>query len=144
MATGRVFSDMTNAPASIARLKSQQPCRRLTSRMASPSDVWVCWHSKKYGDLSRVGDLSVGGLLIETPQAIPAGETIKLNFLVQEGQIRAQAVVQHAKLGCGLGLKFTAISAEDRPHLAALLTRIKVSSQLRHEPKQTDSLPIVA
>jgi hypothetical protein len=111
---------------SSARVKSQQPCRRLRSRTASPSDLWVYWHSKKYGDLSRVGDLSIGGLLIETPHGVSAGETIKLNFLVQEGQIRAEAVVRHVKLGCGLGLKFTAISAEDRPHLVALLTRIRV------------------
>jgi hypothetical protein len=133
MATGRIFSDMIYAAAaSISRLKSEQPSRRLTSRIASTSDPWVYWHSKQYGDLSRVHDLSIEGLSIETPQAIPVGEMIKLNFLVQEGQIRAQAIVRYLKLGFGLGLKFTEISGEDRPRLAALLTRIRVSSQLQN------------
>jgi len=80
----------------------------------------------------------MGGLLIETPEPIPVGETIELNFLVQEGHIRAQALVRHLERGVGLGLKFTAIRAEDRPRLAALLTRIRVASQRRDESKQSD------
>jgi PilZ domain len=139
MATRRIFSDMINAPAaSVPRLKSRQPSRRLTSRIASTANLWVYWHSKQHGDLSRVRDLSIEGLSIETPQAIPVGEIIKLNFLVQEGQIRAQAIVRYLKLGFGLGLKFTEISGEDRPRLAALLTRIRVSSQLRNQREQMD------
>jgi hypothetical protein len=47
-----------------------------------------------------------------------------LHFLVQDGQIRADAIVKHAKAGDGLGLKFTALSEQDRPKLAALLTRL--------------------
>jgi hypothetical protein len=48
-----------------------------------------------------------------------------LDFLVQEGQIRADAVVRHGQSGVGLGLKFTALSEQDRPKLAALLTRLR-------------------
>jgi hypothetical protein len=139
MPPGQISCDMLSVPAdSGSRLKSLQPSRRLTSRIASPSDLWVYWHSKRHGDLSRVHDLSIGGVFIETPQAIPVGEAIELNFLVEEGQIRAQAVVRHVKLGLGLGLKFTAIRAEDRPHLGALVRRIRVSSERRDQPKQTD------
>jgi hypothetical protein len=117
---------MVNATVdSTPRVKNHQPSRRLTWRITSPSNLWVYWNSKKHGDLSRVYDLSIGGLLVETPQAIPIGETIELYFLVQEGQITAQAVVRHVKHGFGLGLNFTAIRPEDRPHLAALLTRIR-------------------
>jgi c-di-GMP-binding flagellar brake protein YcgR len=139
MATGQTSSDMVNAPAdSTPRLKNHQPSRRLTWRITSPSNLWVYWNSKKHGDLSRVYDLSIGGLLVETPQAIPIGETIELDFLVQEGQIRAQAVVRYVKHGFGLGLKFAAIRPEDRPHLAALLTRIRAASQRRNQSKQSD------
>jgi hypothetical protein len=139
MPPGQISCDMLSAPADRrSRLKTQQPSRRLTSRIASLSDLWVYWHSKRHGDLSRAHDLSIGGLLIETPEAIPVGETIELNFLVQEGQIRAQAVVRHVKLGFGLGLKFTAIRAEDRPHLGDLLRRIRVSSERRDQSKQSD------
>jgi hypothetical protein len=139
MSAGPISSEMLVAAAdSGPRLKSQQPSQGLTSRTASPSGLWVYWHSKIHGDLSRIHDLSIEGLLIETPEAIPAGETIELDFLVQEGHIRAQALVRHLERGFGLGLKFTAIRAEDRPRLAALLTRIRVASQRRDESKQPD------
>jgi hypothetical protein len=49
----------------------------------------------------------------------------KLHFLVDEGQIRAEAAVQHAAPGKGLGLRFTAVHQQDRPQLAALLTRLR-------------------
>jgi len=69
--------------------------------------------------------MSMGGLFIETPQPRTEGIQTRLHFLVQEGQIRAEAVVRHARSGVGLGLKFTALSEQDRPKLAALLTRLR-------------------
>jgi hypothetical protein len=139
MSAGQISNEMLIAAADGGpRLKGQQPSRRLASRTAPPLDLWVYWHSKRHGDLSRVHDLSIGGLLIETPEAIPVGETIELNFLAQEGHIRAKAVVRHLEPGFGLGLKFTAIRVEDRPRLTALLTRIRAASQRRDQPKQSD------
>jgi hypothetical protein len=139
MSAGQVSNDMLIAGTHGGpRLKGQQPSRRLASRTAPPSDLWVYWHSKRHGDLSRVHDLSIGGLLIEALEAIPVGETIELNFLAQEGHIGAKAVVRHLEPAFGLGLKFTAIRAEDRPRLAALLTRIRVSSKRRDQSKQSD------
>jgi hypothetical protein len=67
----------------------------------------------------------MGGLFIETPESRDEGVRARLDFLVQEGQIRAHAVVRHARSGVGLGLKFTALSEQDRPKLAALLTRLR-------------------
>jgi PilZ domain-containing protein len=67
----------------------------------------------------------MGGLFIETPKPKPMGAVTKLNFLVEEGQIRAEAVVRHAKANSGLGLKFVAITEDDRPRLAALVTRLR-------------------
>jgi hypothetical protein len=69
--------------------------------------------------------MSMGGLFIETPQPRAEGLHARLHFLVQEGQIRAEAVVRHIQSGKGLGLKFTALSEQDRPKLAALLTRLR-------------------
>jgi PilZ domain-containing protein len=67
----------------------------------------------------------MGGLFIETPKPKPTDAVTKLNFLVEEGQIRAEAVVRHAKANSGLGLKFVAITEDDRPRLAALVTRLR-------------------
>jgi hypothetical protein len=54
-----------------------------------------------------------------------------VDFLVCDGQIRAQAVIRHAIPRIGLGLKFTALVKEDRPHLAALMARLRSSSRVR-------------
>ena len=83
------------------------------------------WQCREQEDVSRVRDMSMGGLFIETPQPRTEGIQTRLHFLVQEGQIRADAVVRHARSGVGLGMKFTALSEQDRPRLAALLTRLR-------------------
>ncbi len=104
----------------------QNPSRRFTSRVAGLSDLWTFWNCKKHDGLSRVLDLSVGGLClsIEKSERIVVGEKVHFNFLVPEGQIRADAIVQHVRPE-RLGLKFIAISAEDRTQLTALMTRLR-------------------
>jgi hypothetical protein len=94
----------------------------------SKNDVWVYWESSGDRDLSRVMDLSMGGLFIQTARPKHIGSTTNLHFLVEEGQIRADAVVRHVKPGGGLGLKFKAVSEKDRPNLAALMRRLRSSS----------------
>jgi|SRR5271165_6718538 len=105
--------------------------RRLNSRVDSGKSVWVYWECNGDRDLSRVRDLSVGGLFIETPRIKRLGATTNLHFLVQEGQIRADAEVRHVKPGSGLGLKFKAVSEKDRPNLAALMRRLRSLSSLQ-------------
>lgn len=105
------------------------PSRRMTSRLEAPEDVWVYWYCNGREDFSRVLNISLGGLFIATSKLKPANCDASLHFLVQEGQIRADAVVRHAVPGVGIGLKFRAVKEEDRSHLAALLTRIRACSR---------------
>jgi hypothetical protein len=70
----------------------------------------------------------MGGLFIETDTPPVAGMSAELDFLVQEGQIRAEAFVRHAEPGRGLGLRFTAVRNEDRLRLAELMNRLRLSS----------------
>ena len=72
--------------------------------------------------------MSLGGLFVETPTSRGLGSTVQLEFLVQEGQIRADAVVKRVEPGCGLALKFTAVSDEDSPRLATLMNRLRQSN----------------
>ena len=111
----------------------QGPCfsRRLSSRVGTPQGVWVYWRCNGRDDLSSVSDLSLRGLFIETSDPRPLGATAKIDFLVQEGQIRAEAVVRHVKPGTGMGLKLTALAEPDRPRLAALMTRLCRLPQFR-------------
>ena len=109
------------------------PSRRLTSRVPAPGDVWAYWKCRGVEDVSSVRDMSMGGLFLETAEATEEGVQVRLHFLVQEGQIRAEAVVRHIQSGKGLGLKFTALSEQDRPKLAALLNRLRGTHHSREK-----------
>lgn len=102
--------------------------RRHHSRIEAPEGVWVYWSCGERDDTSRVRNLSPGGLFIETPAPVVVGAEAKLDFLVQEGQIRVEALVQHVEFGRGVGLRFTTVRDGDLPHLAALLNRLTRSS----------------
>ena len=100
------------------------PSRRRSSRIPA-EDVWTYWESHPYRDVSRIRDLSPGGLFLETRARKKEGETVRLHFLVQEGAIRAEAVVRHVIEGRGLGMKIESLSAQDAPQLRKLLTRLR-------------------
>ena len=103
--------------------------RRKTSRVDTVESVSVYWRCNDRDDVSTVGDLSFGGLFIKTRAPRPVGAAATIDFLVQEGQIRAEAVVRHMETANGLGLKFTAMPDADRPRLAMLITRLRHCSR---------------
>jgi len=113
----------------------QQPVshsRRFNSRVETSDGVWVYWRCGGRDDTSRVRNLSLGGLFIETSKSNGVGSAANLDFLVEEGQIRTDAVVRRVESSRGLGLKFTAVSEEDRPRLAALISRLRQLQEAKH------------
>jgi hypothetical protein len=104
------------------------PLRRLNSRNETPEGVWVFWSCDGGDEISHVRDLSLGGVFVGTASPRAVGATTRLDFLLQEGQIRADAVVRHLNPGHGVGLKFTAVGDGDRSQLAAFLKRLSRSS----------------
>lgn len=108
--------------------------RRHTSRVETPDGVWIYWRCNGRDNVSRVLDLSSGGLFLAAPGPRPVGTKARLDFLVQEGQIRTEAVVRHVEPGNGLGFKFTAVTEQDSPHLASLLTRLRYLSRSPGKP----------
>jgi len=113
------------------------PSRRLYSRVPTSQSVWVYWNCHGKADVSPVQDMSMGGLFLKTLAVKTVESVVNLHFLVQEGQIRADATIRYVKRGAGLGMKFVAVSQEDRPRLEALMTRLRgLSAQIppdRHE-----------
>ena len=100
--------------------------RRALTRLRASEDIWVCWRCNGREDVSRVLDISIDGLFVETLRLkVKEGMPAKLDFLVQEGSIKADAVVRHIKDGSGLGLRFLAVPDEDRQRLKALLRRLR-------------------
>jgi len=104
--------------------------RRFTSRIEAPWDVYVCWGSGGFDDTSLVRDLGSRGLFVLTQKSKAVGAKTSVYFLVEEGQIRVEAVVRHQRPGRGLGLQFTAVRHEDRRHLALLMKRLRSFSSL--------------
>ena len=99
--------------------------KRIGRRVQNPPHVWVYFRCDGRDDIARVRDLSVGGAFIETRQPKKIGAKTSLHFLVQEGTIRADATVRHAREGQGMGLKFTAVREEDRKNLVSLMARLR-------------------
>jgi hypothetical protein len=101
------------------------PSRRLTSRVDASGEVWVYWQCGVRVDLSRVRNVSAGGMFLELNKPLAKGQTAKLHFLVPEGAIQANAEVRYAFPGQGLGLKFIAVEKECGPKLAEMLRRLR-------------------
>lgn len=82
------------------------------------------WRCGRTEDTSRVEDLSVGGLFIETSKVCPIGASVDLHFLVEDGAIKASAAVRYVRAGKGLGLQFETVRGEDQVRFASMIKRI--------------------
>jgi hypothetical protein len=105
--------------------------RRRNSRVDAGESVYAFWSCDGHDCLSRVRDLSLGGLFIESPMQESLDAPVNLHFLADEGQIHANAVVRHVKPGKGLGLKLIAINDQDCQRLAGLIQRVRTSPEVR-------------
>lgn len=123
----RFFPEKTDVSDGVAQ-QMPPPSRRFHTRVESGKSVWAYWECSGDSDLSRVKNLSMGGLFIETSKLRRLGTATHLHFLVEEGQIRAEAVVRHVEPSGGSGLKFSAMTENDRPNLAALMKRLGSST----------------
>lgn len=64
-------------------------------------------------------------MFLETRVRKREGEHVQLHFLVQEGSIRAEAVVRHVVSGRGLGMKINSVLSQDTPQFRKLLLRLR-------------------
>jgi PilZ domain len=100
---------------------------RRQTRVETPKGVWVVWGRDRRDrpeDTSRVRNLSTGGLFIETFKICHVGSTVALDFLVEDGAIRATANVRHIIPRVGMGLKFQTIRGDDQRHFVRMITRL--------------------
>jgi PilZ domain len=105
-------------------VKNQVQSRRKHKRIDDPKGVWVYWRCGHSEDTSRVRDISVGGIFIETQKKLSIDAIVELNFLVEDGGIVAKAAVRYLLPGVGVGLQFENIRTEDQPHFVAMMKRI--------------------
>ena len=98
--------------------------RRQHKRIPTPDGVWVLWKCGRTEDTSRVKDLGVGGVFVETKKTCPVGGTVELHFLVPDGEVRASATVRFVLSGTGMGLQFKAVRGEDQARFTTMMKRI--------------------
>jgi hypothetical protein len=98
--------------------------RRHHKRVETPQGVSAFWRCGRVEDTSRVKDLSVGGLFIETLKVCPVDATVELHFLVEDGEIKATATVRYVKAGSGLGLQFKTVRSEDQARFSTMIKRL--------------------
>jgi len=84
----------------------------------------VLWKCGRTEDTSKVKDVSVGGLFIETSKLCPIDATVELHFLVEDGEVRASATVKYVLPGVGFGLQFKSIRNEDQANFSTMIKRI--------------------
>ena len=103
---------------------NRSPDRRRSGRTGLPKGMWVSWHTDGSRNVSRVRDLSAGGVFICTATPISIGTPMQMLFSLPEGEMRAQGVVRHIVEGEGLGVEFARIGTADTERLQELLRRI--------------------
>ena len=106
--------------------------QRQTRRVETSKGVWVVWgreRRKQPEDTSRVRNLSADGLFIETRKTCPVGSTVALDFLVEDGAIRATAKVRHLIPRVGMGLRFQTIHGDDQAHFVKMITRLNLAAR---------------
>jgi hypothetical protein len=98
--------------------------KRRFARSELSKGVWVAWQGGGQRFVSRVFDLSMGGVFIPTSDLPPVGTAVKLIFEVPGGDVHAPAVVRHTVIGRGMGVEFTAMEDDDLARIHQLLNEL--------------------
>ncbi len=97
---------------------------RRTARVAVSKGVWVAWQAGGPRNVSRVRDLSAGGVFISTTLSVPIGTELELLFALPEGEARIHGLVRYADGKSGIGVEFTRMGTADRARFQELLRRL--------------------
>ena len=104
--------------------KRQGRENRRSPRLEVPKGIWVAWRLDSSPTVSRVRDLSAGGVFISTREPLASGSPIHLLFSLPEGEMRIEGVVRYSDAGKGMGVEFTRMGVADRARLQELIRRL--------------------
>ena len=97
---------------------------RRSTRIAVSRGIWVSWRVDGPSSVSRVRDLSLGGVFILTTTTVAPGTAVHMLFSLPEGEMRLQGIVRYAEADKGFGIEFTRVGTADGARLRELLRRI--------------------
>jgi uncharacterized protein (TIGR02266 family) len=100
------------------------PENRRTPRVEVSKGVWVAWRADGKPDVSRVRDLSAGGVFISTDKPLQKGSAVQLLFSLPEGEMRIEGTVRYCDSNQGMGVEFIRMSVADRARLQELIRRL--------------------
>lgn len=91
---------------------------RTANRRASVRVPYLCdveCHGLESGSLiSRINDLSTGGVFIDVSNPLPVGSNLELRFKVPDKEIRVSGEVRYSVPRIGMGIHFLDLGAEER------------------------------
>jgi hypothetical protein len=105
-------------------LDSQAKKTRRHPRVKSPRGLFVAWETGTRRAVSRLETLSLGGVFIHTPEPAPVGTTLNMLLDMQNGDVRARAIVRRVAPRKGMGIEFISMTPEDRARLNHQLQRL--------------------
>jgi len=97
---------------------------RRNPRTEVSKGIWVSWQTTGASTVSRVRDLSIGGVFVFTPAPPAVGTAVKLLFVLPEGEVRVEGVVRYAESKKGMGVEFTRMGTGDGARFGELLRRL--------------------
>lgn len=100
---------------------------RRDARIPVAQGIWVAWTAGGPRMVSRVRDLSAGGLFVSTRDPMPVGTVVEMLFSLPEGEIRMKGIVRFSEKERGFGVEFTKMGPTDRARLLGLLRRLNAS-----------------
>jgi curved DNA-binding protein CbpA len=89
----------------------------------------VAWQAGGKRDVSRAETLSIGGVFLRVAKPLSPGTNLQLIFDVPSGEVRARAIVRHAKPGQGMGVKFVHMQADDRARLNRFVQHLEAEKR---------------
>jgi PilZ domain len=93
-------------------------------RVKSPRGLFVAWETGSKRSVSRLETLSLGGVFIRTPEPPPIGSTLNILLDMQNGDVRARAIVRRVAPSKGMGIEFISMTPEDRARLNKQLQQL--------------------
>jgi hypothetical protein len=97
---------------------------RRNARVSVSKGVWVAWQVNGPRNVSRVRDLSAGGVFILTALPVAIGAKVQMLFALPEGETRIEGIVRYVQKAKGIGVEFAKMGAGDRARLQELLRRL--------------------
>jgi hypothetical protein len=97
---------------------------RKAARVVVSKGVWVAWRAGGPRHVSRLRDLSTGGVFISTTVSVPIGAAVEMLFALPEGEARIHGIVRYADGKSGVGVEFTRMGEVDRARFQELLRRL--------------------